>query len=253
MPIIDEAAAWDILHRYAKDCLEIDSSTLLALYAIGSLAGGYYRPGQSDIDAMLIIENGSEHIWGNSEEPSRTLLELNRSYLDRYKIPKDFCPFPLQERELFPPYNPIVDTLALEIARLKLQGKPVHGQIDLDRVPMPTAGDFLDGAQRFEEWWQDELSKAIPSEAMSHAACVNYILMHLIRFLLIKKGIIEFNKRQVVRTYLDNGPPFVNARAFRLVQAFLESQACSKDDARFLGSYVGELRTKMNAYLGIVA
>jgi hypothetical protein len=120
MSTIDEDRAWSILHKYAADCPRIDSSTLVALYATGSLAGGYYRPGHSDIDAVLIIENGSEHIWGNSEEPSKSLSELNRCYFRTYRIPKDFGPFPLQERELFPPYDPGADVLTLEIARLKL-------------------------------------------------------------------------------------------------------------------------------------
>ena len=240
---INEETAWNILQKYTKDCLEIDSFTLIVLYATGSLPGGYYRPDQSDIDAVLIIGNGSEHIWGNSEEPNKSLKELNRCYLERYKIPKDFGPFPLQERELFPPYNPKDDVLTLEIARLKLQGKPVYGEFDLDAVPMPTAKDFLIGAQHFEAWWRDEFSKTTPLEVMSPTACVNTNLMHLSRFLRIKKGIIEFNKRKVVSTYLDNEPPFVNNEAFCLVEASLESQN-SKQGAKLLGSYVGELRQR---------
>jgi hypothetical protein len=61
MSTIDEKGAWDILDRYVADCLQIDSDTMMALYATGSLAGGYYRPGQSDIDAVLIVENGLDN------------------------------------------------------------------------------------------------------------------------------------------------------------------------------------------------
>jgi hypothetical protein len=250
--ILTEDAAWDILHRYAEDCLEIDSSTLMALYATGSLPGGYYRPGQSDIDAVLIIEEGSEHIWGTNEEPCKPLKELNRRYLERYKIPKDFGPFPLQERELFPPYDPEEDVLTLEIARLKIQGKPVYGQYDLGSVPMPTAKDFLVGAQRFEEWWRDEFSKTTPPEVMSPTACVNTILMYLSRFLRIKRGILEFNKRKVVPAYLESDPPFVNAEVFRLVEASLASDILTESDGELLRGYVVALRLKMNAHLGIV-
>ena len=53
MSTIDEPVAWRILQQYAGDCPEIASGTLLALYATGSLPGGYYRPGQSDIDATI--------------------------------------------------------------------------------------------------------------------------------------------------------------------------------------------------------
>lgn len=252
MSIIDERDAWEILRQYAKDCLKIDSDTLIGLYATGSLPGGYYRPGQSDIDAALIVKNGSEHLWGNSEKASKSLGELNRRYLNRYKIPKDFGPFPLQERELLPPYDPEADVLPLEIARLKIQGKPVYGQFDLDAVPMPTARDFLVGAQRFEEWWRDEFSKTTPPESMSPTGCVNTILIHLGRFLRINKGIIEFNKRKVVPTYLDNDPPFANNKVFCLVEACLAARTLTEADAELLRSYVGKLRSKMNPYLGMV-
>jgi hypothetical protein len=252
MATISEETAWGILEKYTEECLQIDFATLIALYATGSLPGGYYRPGQSDIDAVLIVKNGSEHIWGNSEDLSKPLEELNRRYLERYKIPKDFGPFPLQERELFPPYDPEDDVLTMEIARLKLQGKPIHGQFDLDSVPMPTSNDFLVGAQRFEEWWQDEFSKATLPEAMSPTACVNTTLMHLSRFLRIKKGVIELNKRKVVSSYLNNEPPFVNKEVFRLIGAFLDGKPHTEAETELLRSFARELRLKMNAHLGIV-
>ena len=47
--VIDEATAWVILHHYVEDCLKIDSSNLLAVFATGSLGGGYYRPGQETL------------------------------------------------------------------------------------------------------------------------------------------------------------------------------------------------------------
>ena len=56
MAIIDETTAWEILRRYVQDCLQIDATSLLAVYAIGSLPAGYYRPGQSDIDFTLRVE-----------------------------------------------------------------------------------------------------------------------------------------------------------------------------------------------------
>jgi len=252
MATISEETAWCILEKYTNECLQIDSATLIALYATGSLPGGYYRPGQSDIDAVLIVKNGSEQIWGSSEEPGEPLEELNRCYLEKFSIPKDFSPFPLQERELLPPYDPKNDVLTEEIARLKLQGKPVYGLFDLDAVPMPTPNDFLVGAQRFEEWWRDEFSKSTPPEAMSPTACVNTVLMHLSRFLRIKRGIIELNKRKMVSEYLDNEPPFVNREALRLIGTFLKGQSHIEAEIELLRGFTSELRRQMNAYLGIV-
>ena len=81
---ISEPAAWEILARYVQDCLQIDRDSLRAVYATGSLGGGYYRPGQSDIDAVLIVANGSEEMWGNLEAGSERLSALNKAYLERY-------------------------------------------------------------------------------------------------------------------------------------------------------------------------
>ena len=251
MSIIDEKAAWDILQKFSEDCREIDSSSLIAIYATGSLPGGYYRPGQSDIDAVLIIKNGSEDVWGNSEKPSKALEELNRQYLEMYQIPKDFGPFPLQESELFPPYDPENDFLTQEITRLKFQGKLVYGNFDLEEIPLPSIENILADAKHFEEWWRDQFSIATKVEGMSPEACVNTILIHLRRFLQIKRGVIEFNKLKVVATYLDNEPPFINSEALRLVTDSLALQILTDDDIEFLRGYVEELRSKMNVHLGI--
>lgn len=247
--MIDEQTAWKILDQYVADCLRMDSRTLLAVYAIGSLGGGYYRPGQSDIDAVLIVQNGSEHIWGNGEEPSPALRELNRRYLEQYRVPKDFGVFPLQERELFPPYGPEAPS---EVARLKVQGKHVYGDYNLDAVPMPTAADFLWEAQHFEEWWRDGFSKSMPADRMKPTACANVVLMHLGRFLRIKRGILEFNKRRQIRCYLENEPPFVDEEAFALVQAVLELRELSPAEQERLREGMVSLRVRMNEYLGIV-
>jgi hypothetical protein len=141
--------------------------------------------------------------------------------------------------------------LTLEIARLKLQGKCVYGSFDLESVPMPTPQDFLRDAQRFEEWWRDEFSKEHPLETMSPAACVNTILMHLGRFLRIKRDVIEFNKRRLIRKYLENNPPFVNDNMFRLVEDFLNFHSLSEAENEQLKQYTRWLRTQMNNHLGI--
>jgi hypothetical protein len=251
MAVIDEPTAWAILDRYVQDCLQIDRDSLLAVYATGSLGGGYYRPGQSDIDAVLIVKDGSEEIWGDLDAFSKPLEALNQAYKARYGIPKDFGPFALQEGELYPPYPPEWDVLALEIARLKVQGVCVYGHYDLGAVPMPTAEDFRQGARRFERWFRDEFVKSNPIETFSGAACVNTILMHLGRYLRIERGVIEFNKRLLIARYLENDPPFVDVEAFRLVNDSLASRALSEKELERLRQAVRSLRAQMNAYLGI--
>jgi hypothetical protein len=215
------------------------------------LGGEYYRPGQSDIDAVLIVEDRSLEIWGDLEEGSARLVALNHVYKERYHIPKSFDPFALQVSQLYPPYDPESDMLPLEIARLKVQGVRVYGDFDLASVPMPSAEDLRRGAARFEAWFRDEFSRSHPISGFSEAACVNTILIHLGRFLRIERGVLEFDKRALVAAYLESDPPFVEEEAFRLVQASLAMRALSASELGKLRRYVVELRTQMNAYLGI--
>jgi len=84
MATIDEITAWNILRLYSTECSQIHPASLIAVYAIGSLPGGYYRPSQSDIDAILIVPDGSAAVWGNSDTLSKKLAEINQRYQQHY-------------------------------------------------------------------------------------------------------------------------------------------------------------------------
>lgn len=250
MALIDAETAWEILSRYVDDCLKIDSPSLLAVFAIGSLPAGYYRPGQSDIDAVLLVQDGAEKLWGSCVEPSSELKILNRSYRERYRIPKDFGPFPVSASELFPPYDPHKE-LVTEIARLKIQGRRVYGCFDLDVIPMPKGSDALADAQHFEEWWRDEFAPSMTTEGLSPTGCANTILLHVTRFLWIKRDVIEFDKRRILPRYLDSEPPCVHPEAFSLVERSLAGMELSQRDEDALRAFALLVRTEMNGLLGI--
>ena len=116
---------------------------------------------------------------------------------------------------------------------------------------MPTAEDFRRDAQRFERWLEDEFFKGNPIAGFSEAACVNTILIHLGRYLRIRRGVMEFNKRRVIARYMENEPPFVDEEAFGLVEVSLASHHLSEQAEERLRETVQHLRTQMNAYLGI--
>ena len=56
--VISEIKALDIVQEFLSELLSI-SGDVLALYVIGSLGGGYYRPGQSDIDTVVIVRDSA--------------------------------------------------------------------------------------------------------------------------------------------------------------------------------------------------
>ena len=250
MTTIDEITAWNILRHYSNECSQIDPDTHIAFYTIGSLPGGYYRPGQSDIDAVLIVSDGSEAIWGNSDTPGKRLAKLNERYKQDYGIPKDFGPFPLQPREMHPPYDPDKE-LTLEIARLKLQGKIVYGTFSLNDIPVPTREDFIRDFRHFEEYWDNEFSINTPVERMTSTQCTNTILMHLHRHLIIEKCAFEFDKRKIIPSCIDHDAPFLNKSAIDIVQKYLLSERISQQEIKSLRQYVSDLRYNMNKLLNI--
>jgi len=251
MATIDKITAWNILKLYSAECYQIDPTSLVAIYAIGSLPGGYYRPGQSDIDAVLIVSDGSEAVWGKSAKPNKKLVNLNKRYKQNYGIPKDFSPFPLQPYELHPPYDPNKE-LTLEIARLKLQGKIVYGTFSLNDIPMPAMEDFLKDFRHFEEYWENDFSIHTPIERMTPTQCVNTILMHLHRYLIIEKGAFEFDKSKIVPLCIAHDAPFLNKPSLDIVQKFLLSEHISQQETRSLRQYVPYFRYNMNKLLKIL-
>ena len=249
MAVIDEKTAWRILDEYVKECLQIDNESLLAVFAIGSLPSGYYRPGQSDLDAALIVKDGTEDIWGTCEEYSPRFEALNQKYFTTYKVPKGFGAFPLQQGRLYPPYPPELTHLPQEIARLKIQGKCIYGQYDLTPVPMPTPDDYLRSVQRFAEWWRDN---GTPTEELEPSILPDFIRAQVSSFLQIKRGIIEFDKSKQIDRYLASNPPCVDVDALDLVQASVKSgYDFTEGETEKLRSFAIRLQREVYAHLGI--
>jgi hypothetical protein len=51
---IGETQAWQIVETFARDLAAELGAGLLSVIVIGSLSGGYCRPGVSDIDAVVV-------------------------------------------------------------------------------------------------------------------------------------------------------------------------------------------------------
>jgi hypothetical protein len=54
---ISEERALEIVQEFLAEIRAIDDDGIIALYVIGSLGGGYYRPGQSNIDTVIIVRD----------------------------------------------------------------------------------------------------------------------------------------------------------------------------------------------------
>ena len=198
-----------------------------AVIATGSLGGGYYRPGQSDIDTAIILNCPREETASHEQ----SICSIAAQYRDRYGVPKDFGAVVMGFEQLFPPYIP-EEELVSEIMRIKMQGLLLCGSLDFAAVPMPDISSARACESAFEDWRESGFHT--PPEQMTRAMTVNSILLLLRRFLMLERGIIEFDKRKLISLYLENQPPTVNISHFDAIGAYLAEGSSAIDDSKLL-------------------
>lgn len=76
------------------------------------------------------------------------------------------------------------------------------------------------------------------------------MLLHLGRFLWIRRDVIEFDKRRILALYVNNDPPFIHPEALSLVERTLVGMELSKRDEGTLRTFAQNLRAEMNGLLG---
>ncbi len=242
--VISEKRAWEIIDEYVNDLMKLDQNSFLAVYAIGSLGGGYYCPGKSDIDTIVIVENDAVV---TQEEVDR----IATGYWHKYHIPKGFGSIMAAERDLFPPYQLSEDfdfEFSLEIVRLKLQGKAVHGSYDLSKVPMPTKNDLIHDALIMENWFDMEFGIEM-FDKLGYVGCVNTILGYFRRYLMIEKSIYVLNKFSTIETYCNNEPPIVDHYIFTLINETLHGYEAKRNELDILRRFGNKIRPYMNKRL----
>jgi predicted nucleotidyltransferase len=242
MSFVSTEKALEIAKEFAVEISNISGNSLIAIYAIGSLGGGYYRPGQSDIDTLIIFDNNAGYDKGK-------IREVADNYKKRYDIPKGFGAVIVNKKQLYPPYNK-ADELILEIINLKKQGVLLFGDFNVDSIPMPDKKAIIEDANAFEDWRDSELSHYKPLLTLTE--CVNSILILLKRYLLIEKDLVEFNKYKVVKTYLNNEPPVIDNEIFKIINNYImmgQETKVTEQELRKMTEFHEDLKTFMNKLL----
>lgn len=114
--------AMGIVQEFVQQICEAYPEKILAVYTVGSLAGGYYRPGQSNIDTVVLADATPEELEQLREE----IDGIASGYCEEYQIPMGFIATVLSKEELYPPYDP-QEELPWTILRLKCQSQPGSG------------------------------------------------------------------------------------------------------------------------------
>jgi len=217
-----------IAQKFAEELTERYKDKILAVFVIGSLGSDYYRPGQSDIDTVVITAYDRNEVSAIDEE----IGVIADRYWKNYDIPKGFGAIVFAEEQLYPPYI-AKEELILEILRLITQSKLIYGYYDIKKIPMPDKQAIIDNENAFEDWIDGEREKnstqneeeplqTIFSE-LDRQVFINSVLWHLKRYLMIKCDVIEFNKFKVIDLYLKYNPPIVNSEAFDIINKALHN------------------------------
>jgi len=221
--ILTKEKAFEIISEFKDEIIGIDSVGVLAIYLIGSLGGGYYRPGQSD--TVIIVKD-------DALISQKEIEEIADKYCQKYSVPKGFGAVVIQEKELFPPYvkSEIEEfEFSIEIARLKTQGLLFYGQYSLNHVPMPTKDHLLKDALIMEKWLYSEFGYPM-YDKLSVTACINCILGTMRRFLMIEKYVFEFNKFETIKVYLDHSPDIIDEKVFSFIDSYLRGEVSENDE-----------------------
>lgn len=80
--------AMGIVQEFVQQIREAYLEKILAVYTVGSLAGGYYRPGQSNIDTTVLADATLEEL----EELREEIDAIASGYCEEYQIPMALSP-----------------------------------------------------------------------------------------------------------------------------------------------------------------
>ncbi len=226
--MISYEKAISIAKQFANNVRDLLKDKLLAVFAIGSLGSDYYRPGQSDIDTIIITNLKREEL----KLYRKDIRKLADTYQGKYNVPKGFGAILLAEEQLYPPYI-AEEELVLEIYRIKLQSKLIYGSYDIAKIPNPSKDAIIEYARAFEKWRQKEHKNNPDFKINNNIMLVNSTLMMLKRYLMIKCDIMEFNKFKVVGLYMKNNPPYVDEELFEFIEKSLHNEDYVIDNKTF--------------------
>lgn len=216
--LISEQQAWSTARALASEIAVRVGDMLKAVCVIGSLAGGGYRPGRSDIDTVAIVCDD-----GLRETDAR-IQALAGEFRKRTGVSKEIGVVVVAESKLRPPYNP-KEELVPEILRLRHQGIVVYGEYDLNSIPDPTPADFVAYAKVFYPWLRAIIDER-PQEYRNLEATVNTLLYEIRLWLWDAMGDYVFDKRQVISAFLGRARslPF-SAELSRLEEYLLSDES----------------------------
>lgn len=244
---MNEEQAWTLLHEFAREASSIDPPKIKAIIAIGSLPGGYYRQGQSDLDIVIIMADADQA----SGFAKTNFLTAIRETISKFQSCCDeetkLEAILVSESDLNATndegflLNPQLN------ARLKVQGHILFGGYDLGLVPMPSPSDLLN------EFRQNETRDMSDGETQDKQhdpnGLIKYVFYLIRSYLSIVHSVFDFNKLTLLDTYKKHTPLYEDETFFELINKSLTGEQLDPQKIAELNTHVNNLRLKITSQL----
>jgi predicted nucleotidyltransferase len=235
---LSEPAVWALLERIAERIQKADLPGFKAFFAIGSLAGGYYLPGQSDVD-LLVLFAGSRPVGGEYKRETKVLKSLVGPVPENLAIEI----LPRYESDLVIDPNTGLYLHPDLVARLLIQSRLLAGRYDLSNLKMPGPRDFQAEFPSQLNWWR---SNHGPQETCTALLQAKYLLLVLRSWLAVFRNQIIYNKRDLITAYQRSQPSqALTPPLERLLSQHLKTEPIQPGYEKELIAFCGQLSSEI--------
>ena len=244
---MNEEQAWTLLHEFAREASSIDPSRIKAIIAIGSLPGGYYRQGQSDLDVVIIMADANQASGLAKTNFLTAIRETTSKFQSCCDEETKLEAVLVRESELSATNaegflaNPQLNV------RLKVQGHILFGGYDLGLVPMPLPHDLLNEFRQNET--RDISDGETQDEQPDPSGLIKYAFYLIRSYLSIVHVVFDFNKLTLLDTYKKHTPPYEDETFFELISKSLTGEQLDPPEIAELNMHVNNLRIKITSQL----
>jgi hypothetical protein len=235
---LSEPAVWTLLEKVAERIQKADLPGFKAFFAIGSLAGGYYLPGQSDVD-LLVLFAGSRPVEGEYKKQAKVLESLIG------KVPGNLTIdiLPRYESDLLIDPNTGLCLHPDLVARLLTQSRLLAGTNDLSSLKMPGPRDFQAEFPSQLNWWQ--LNHG-PQETCTPLLQAKYLLLVMRSWLAVFRNQVIYNKRDLIAAYKRSQPSqALTPPLERLLAQHLKAEPIQPGYEKELLAFCGQLSSEI--------
>ena len=239
--LLSEAAVWSLLEGIAERIQKANLPDFRAFFVIGSLAGGYYKLGQSDVD-LLVLFAGSRPDDIEIKEQTKLLVSL----LGEMPTGLDVDILPRYESDLATSPQTGLYIHADLVARLLVQSHQLAGAYDLSQLRMPGPADFQAEFPSQLRWWQ--ANHGAP-EACAAPLEAKYLLLILRFWLAVLRKQLIYNKTELIAAYRRSSPTRALPQSLeRLLAEYLQAGPIHPGYEKELPSFCGQLSSEILSF-----